>query len=89
MACWGFDFLPHLVVLQAGLTFPSSDDWRVLTALALVALNSSTTDETGRGSLEVLLYKLTALKDGGTPSHFRKNLLHSLSIPSTWDMGNS
>lgn len=37
----------------------------------------------------VLLCKLIVLKDGGTLSHFRKNLLHSLSIRSTWDMGKS
>ena len=74
------------MVLLACLTFSSSDERSVLTALALVALNSSTTDETGKGSVEVLLYRLNVLKDGGTPSHFCKNLLHSLSIPSTWDM---
>lgn len=54
----------------------------MLTALALVALNSSTTDETGKRSLEVLLYKLPELKVGGTPNHLLTNLLHSLpSLP--------
>ncbi len=43
-ACWGFHFLPHLMVLLARLTFPSSEERSVLTALALAALNSSTND---------------------------------------------
>lgn len=68
-----------LMVLLVCLTFSSSDERSVLTTLALVALNSSITDESGRGSLEVLLYRLTVLKDGETPCHFCKNLLHSLS----------
>lgn len=66
------------------LTFSSFDRSSVVTALALVALNFSTTDETGKRSLEVLLYKLTELKAGGTPSNLWRNLLHCLSIASTW-----
>lgn len=85
-ASWGFHFLPHLMVLFACQTFPSSDKNSLLTAHALVALNSSTT-ETGKWGLEALLYRLTELKDGWTPSHFCTNLLHrhhTLNLPSSW-----
>lgn len=77
-AYWGFHFLPHLVLL-ACLTFPSSDKRSVLTALALVALNSSNPDEADKESLGALLYRLTGLKDAGTPSHFQAKICCTVS----------
>lgn len=42
-----------------------------------------TLGEIGKRSLEVLLHRLIVLTD------FHRNLLLSLSIPSTWDMGKT
>lgn len=44
MACCGFHFCLHLMAPPECSTFPSLDDISVLTAPALVTLNSSTTD---------------------------------------------
>lgn len=79
----GFHFVPQLTVLLACQNFSSLDGSSVLFALAL-ALNSSTTDETGKWSLEVLLYRLTKRAKRGTPSHLHTNLLYSLCIKSYW-----
>lgn len=57
---------------------------------AFVPSSFPTTNETGSGSSEVLIYRLIVQRgDGGAPSDLHKNLLHKLSIHSTCDMENS
>lgn len=62
---------------------PSSDRSNVLIVIVLVAISYSITDETGKQSLEILLYSLTKVKFDEILNHLCMNLLYSLSVAST------
>lgn len=71
------------MVLLACLTFLSSEKRRVLTGLAWVTLNSSATNDTGKGILEVLLFRLIELIDG--PFSHELAAFFPFLPPVTWE----
>lgn len=75
---------PDLVITPTCLTCSSWESLYVITTLHFATLNSSTTDDIGSWSCSDLMsYRLTAVKLGVFPNHFRRYLLIFLSIPST------
>ena len=80
MASCGFHFLPAVMVSHVLWTFPSFAVRSVATALTL---GDSTTDDSGRDSLEEVEYMFTALKLGGTPNRLLRCLLHIRSLAFT------
>jgi len=73
-------FRPVLSSIPAPLILSSGESFNVNSNRALATLNASTNDDTGSWSFPDVVYRPVAVKLGGSPNHWRRNLLMTVSF---------